>query len=249
MRIIERHWRTSIALRAAVWRWLTSVPEYRQQRGELGVGRRRRAREQQKVSVRVNVRTWVADASRDGASNLVSVSGGLGAGSRSTSPRLRRSVGTSPGAGTARGWARRRGRSNFSCQHVPVPRPPTVTPRAPRLETNLALQNTGKTDHNDNVECSDAGLCDRSYGVCQCFSGYEGSSCRTECPNDCSNPGTRMTNTLFATDAGVRYSWAWDNGKHYGCKCDTGFRGADFSFKEWLPIVYGPRSARRARIR
>ena len=96
---------------------------------------------------------------------------------------------------------------------------------------------------------SDAGLCDRSYGVCQCFSGYEGSSCRTECPNDCSNPGTRMTNTLFATDAGVRYSWAWDNGKHYGCKCDTGFRGADFSFKEWLPIVYGPRSARRARIR
>ena len=63
-------------------------------------------------------------------------------------------------------------------------------------------------------------MCDRSYGVCQCFSGYEGSSCRTECPNDCSNPGTRMTNTLFATDAGVRYSWAWDNGKHYGCKCD-----------------------------
>ena len=101
------------------------------------------------------------------------------------------------------------------------------------VQTNLALQNTGKTDHNDNVECSDAGLCDRSSGVCQCFDGYEGSSCqRTECPNDCSNQGTCMPNTLFATDAGVRYSGAWDSGKHYGCKCDAGFRGADCSLKE-----------------
>ena len=64
------------------WWWPTSVPGCGQQRGELGVGRRSRAREQRKVGGRVNLRAWAADASRNGASNLVSVSGGLGAGSR-----------------------------------------------------------------------------------------------------------------------------------------------------------------------
>jgi hypothetical protein len=100
-------------------------------------------------------------------------------------------------------------------------------------QSNSALQNTGNTDHRDNAECSDAGLCDRSSGTCQCFDGYDGSACqRTSCPNDCNGQGTCMPNTLFASDAGVRYSGAWDSGKHYGCKCDLGFRGSDCSLKE-----------------
>ena len=61
------------------------------------------------------MRAWVADASRDGASNLVSVSGSLGAGSRSASPRLR---------GSARVLLAllEAGRVTFDCQRVSVPR-------------------------------------------------------------------------------------------------------------------------------
>ena len=105
------------------WWWPTSVPRCGQQRGELGVGRRRRAREQRKVRGRVNLRAWVAGASRNGASNLVSVSGGLGAGSRSANPRLRGSARVLALLGAGRG------RGAFGRRRVPVPRPQTATPR------------------------------------------------------------------------------------------------------------------------
>ena len=105
------------------WWWPTSVPGCGQQRGELGVGRRCRAREQRKVRGRVNLRAWVADASRNGASNLVSVSGGLGAGSRSANPRLRGSARVLALLGAGRG------RGAFGRQRVPIPRPQTATPR------------------------------------------------------------------------------------------------------------------------
>jgi hypothetical protein len=92
---------------------------------------------------------------------------------------------------------------------------------------------TGQTLHKDNVECSDAGLCDRGTGACQCFDGYEGSACqRTSCPNECSGHGSCFPNTQFAADAGVRYSGAWDSGLHFGCKCDLGYRGSDCSLIE-----------------
>jgi hypothetical protein len=92
---------------------------------------------------------------------------------------------------------------------------------------------SGRTLHKDNMECSDAGICDRSTGSCQCFDGYEGSACqRTSCPNDCSGHGSCFPNTVFAADAGVRYSGAWDSGLHFGCKCDMGFRGSDCSLIE-----------------
>ena len=105
------------------WWWPTSVPGCGQQRGELGVGRRRRAREQRKVRGRVNLRAWAAGASRNGASNLVSVSGGLGAGSRSANPRLRGSARVLALLGAGRG------RGAFGRQRVPVSRPQTATPR------------------------------------------------------------------------------------------------------------------------
>ena len=87
--------------------------------------------------------------------------------------------------------------------------------------------------HQDNTECSDAGLCDRSTGACQCFPGYTGSACqRTACPNDCTGHGICQSNIRFATDAGARYIGAWDAGMQYGCLCDSGFRGPDCSMKE-----------------
>ena len=110
---------------------------------------------------------------------------------------------------------------------------------------------TGSFAHVTGVECSDAGLCDRSTGDCQCFDGYEGSACqRTACHNDCSGHGICRSNVDFATDFSeavtlqqestdnyydyfrVTYSGAWDSGLHYGCKCDVGFRGPDCSLAE-----------------
>jgi hypothetical protein len=109
----------------------------------------------------------------------------------------------------------------------------------------------GAAGHVADVECSDAGTCDRATGQCSCFDGYEGSACqRTECPNDCSGHGICRSNVDFATDFSeavtaeqgsavdyydyfrVTYATAWDSDLHYGCKCDIGFRGPDCSLVE-----------------
>lgn len=114
--------------------------------------------------------------------------------------------------------------------------------------------------HLVNIECSDAGLCNRATGECTCFPGYEGSACqRTSCPNDCSGHGTCRSNQDFALDFSeavtnqqaenaeldssfknvvyykyfkVQYEGAWDAGMQYGCLCDQGFRGPDCSLIE-----------------
>merc|ERR1712146_409120 len=113
--------------------------------------------------------------------------------------------------------------------------------------------------HQTNVECSDAGTCDRLTGECKCFAGYEGSACqRTTCPNECSGHGTCRSNIDFGIDFSeavhaqqlataedpkkvvspyydyflVTYDNAWDSDMQYGCLCDVGFRGADCSLME-----------------
>jgi len=114
--------------------------------------------------------------------------------------------------------------------------------------------------HKVDVECSDAGQCDRLTGECKCFAGYEGSACqRTTCPNECSGHGTCRSNIDFAIDFSeavhaqqgqmaankaaisaasyydyflVTYDDAWDADMQYGCLCDVGFRGPDCSLME-----------------
>lgn len=98
---------------------------------------------------------------------------------------------------------------------------------------------------HQNAECSNAGVCDRSTGLCVCFPGYEGKACdRTVCPNSCSGHGTCQSMKQFAIDhvdgvsdataesATVTYANAWDAKKMYGCKCEAGFRGPDCSMIE-----------------
>merc|ERR1719199_1694408 len=101
--------------------------------------------------------------------------------------------------------------------------------------------------HADFAECSDAGICDRSSGQCQCLDGYEGAACqRTSCQNGCSGHGTCQSNIEFSKDGSLEramtkgtgpgywnmqedddqvdprkwYLKAWDSGVHFGCKCD-----------------------------
>lgn len=102
--------------------------------------------------------------------------------------------------------------------------------------------------HDLQVECSGRGLCDRSTGVCECFTGYEGKGCRrSTCPNDCSGHGRcktlheiaklRSENSDWAdltefSYTTIQYENAWDADKIQGCECDAGYKGADCSLVE-----------------
>ena len=37
---------------------------------------------------------------------------------------------------------------------------------------------------------------------------------------------------MTSPQAGARYVNAWDSGKHFGCKCDSGYRGVTCAQKE-----------------
>jgi hypothetical protein len=99
------------------------------------------------------------------------------------------------------------------------------------------VQGDGNTAHQ-NLECSGRGTCDRVTGGCKCVAGYTGDACqRTQCPNDCSSHGICQSQQYFVLDAssasGVALDYTgFDANSAYGCKCDSGFRGADCSQQE-----------------
>ena len=83
------------------------------------------------------------------------------------------------------------------------------------------------------VECSNAGDCDRTRGLCVCYLGFEGVACqRTECPNNCNGLGICYTQKQLAENAGAVYNSVWDASKQVGCVCDVGYRGPDCSLIE-----------------
>ena len=80
------------------------------------------------------------------------------------------------------------------------------------------------------MECSNKGICDRKSGDCECFDGYEGSSCqRASCPNDCSGHGTCETIAELAEDEFDNIYALWDKDITMGCSCNAGYTGADCS--------------------
>jgi hypothetical protein len=57
----------------------------------------------------------------------------------------------------------------------------------------------GATTHEMSTECSDAGICDRDVGQCECFEKYTGSACqRTKCLDGCSGHGVCTSNKDLA---------------------------------------------------
>uniref|UniRef100_A0A6V1R2D4 EGF-like domain-containing protein n=1 Tax=Heterosigma akashiwo TaxID=2829 RepID=A0A6V1R2D4_HETAK len=107
--------------------------------------------------------------------------------------------------------------------------------------------NTQDNEGHFYAECSSKGLCNREEGLCECFTGYEGTACqRASCPNSCSGHGTCETIKELSEDKedGDDYSvldWSaigsfeyqlWDRVKTMGCKCDSLYTGPDCSEKK-----------------
>jgi hypothetical protein len=107
-------------------------------------------------------------------------------------------------------------------------------------ETDTTTDSKDVNGAHGMLECAGQGICDRSTGNCECFPGYEGEACtRSVCPNDCSGNGICLSAERLAADASHTYTMAWDSDKHFGCKCDAGFRGPDCSLQE-CPSDYDP---------
>jgi hypothetical protein len=105
-------------------------------------------------------------------------------------------------------------------------------------------------------ECSNKGLCDRKFGVCKCFAGYEGSSCqRLSCPVNettglrCNGHGLcEDAKTIAKNDYDNQYD-LWDRHSSQGCTCEPGFYGPMCESRTckvgFDPIFYDTQGSRR----
>lgn len=109
--------------------------------------------------------------------------------------------------------------------------------------------------HTEYVECSNAGICNRVSGECQCRDGFYGKacdlmSCNAETPEKypddkpCNGHGVCLTMSQLASTAkkdglimGYTYGKdpnnpnTWDSLYIHGCVCDNGYEGFDCSLK------------------
>jgi hypothetical protein len=105
------------------------------------------------------------------------------------------------------------------------------------------------------AECSNMGICDRSTGLCKCFTPFGGSACeKMRCPNDCSGHGSCVTigelsqleggmptnkNYLYGSAAGIG-STAWDFDVITSCLCDSSWPVGLEQGQTQLPEYFGP---------
>lgn len=83
------------------------------------------------------------------------------------------------------------------------------------------------------MECSGQGRCNRITGECECYNGYEGSSCnRIQCPNNCNGYGECVLLNSILDNKELNSYVGYGNDRIYGCKCDKKRRGYDCSLIE-----------------
>ena len=81
-----------------------------------------------------------------------------------------------------------------------------------------------------NMECSNAGYCDRQTGECQCLPGHYGYTCEYMfCPNECSGHGVCLPHGLHGgASHGDQYGTIFRRAR-FSCRCDAGYVGGDCS--------------------
>ena len=102
------------------------------------------------------------------------------------------------------------------------------------------------------AECSDAGICNRDNGICECFEGYDGAACeKTACLDNCNGHGRclSMQEAATATNAvplvcyptkyeGNEATTTWDSDMIHGCVCDSswsvGYGNGETQLGEWF---------------
>jgi hypothetical protein len=115
----------------------------------------------------------------------------------------------------------------------------------------FAASPQANNDHNQVLECSGRGVCERKDGKCKCEAGFMGSACQYAIADkgDCNERGVakplkalaleyscRNQNTQIKTQfnthcetgdnyLGAEYDTAWDAYRMLGCQCDVGFAG------------------------
>ena len=85
------------------------------------------------------------------------------------------------------------------------------------------------------VECSNAGACDRTTGLCACDKLFEGAACdQLRCPvyeeEVCGGRGVCTSMYDYAVEGKTEYT-VWDADIIYGCVCDAPYFGPDCSLK------------------
>lgn len=86
------------------------------------------------------------------------------------------------------------------------------------------------------TECSNAGICNRAEGVCECFEGFEGVACqRMSCPGEvrpCNGKGVCQAANQFTQKMENSEYFLWDKEYSRSCVCDAGYFGADCSYRK-----------------
>lgn len=114
---------------------------------------------------------------------------------------------------------------------------------------------TGATEAHGIAECSNAGICDRYTGQCNCFEPYTGAACqRLRCPNDCSGHGqcvsiTELQYLEYAMplmeshfsygESVLRDTTAWDGDIMHVCVCDSNWDVGLKKYQSQLPEYFG----------
>ena len=112
---------------------------------------------------------------------------------------------------------------------------------------------TGTDQAHAQMECSNAGICDRATGICVCFKQFEGDACqRYVCPNSCSGHGQCLSLSRLATFSGAQplsdatsyggyeSTTTWDEEKIAGCYCDSSWNVGFASGETQLTEYFGP---------